>query len=154
MKGLDLIKIFQEIVSESNKLKNKYTDEINAKVEFADIFSKDNIEFNQLESALETIGKLVFATSTGDIFQLDNPIETVAGDLYFVKIRKPDNKLNFRGDADFNTSYEELKQKYANNPNFELIIRDNFKMLRLSDPNFNVMACFSNIPVRAWITSR
>jgi len=82
---------------------------------------------------------------------LKEPIETIAGKLYLVKIRKPDKKFNLRGDADFDSNYPKLKQKYQNAPHFELIVREKFEMLRLSDPNFSVMTCFSNIPVRKWI---
>ena len=82
---------------------------------------------------------------------MKKPINTVAGKLYLVKIRKPDNKLRFCGDADFDTDYRKLKQRFQNNPNFELIVRDKFEMLRLSDSVFDVMTCFSNIPVRKWI---
>jgi hypothetical protein len=146
-----LVKIFQDIVAESLRLKNKYVSG-EVKVEFADIFSTDDSEFQELTSVLKTIGKIVFPTPSGDIYQLDNPIKTVAGNLYFVKIRKPDTKLTLRGDADFDTtSYDTLKQNHANTPHFELIVRKQFEMLRLSDPDFNVMACFSNIPVREWV---
>lgn len=151
MNKTDLIKIFQDIISESVRLKNKYTREATAKVEFADIFSKDDDEFWQLTDTLKTIGNIAYPTPTGDIYKLNLPIETVAGPLYFVKIRKPDIKLNFRGDADFNTDYKKLKQEFQSNPNFELIIREKFEMLRLKDSNFNVMACFSNIPVKEWV---
>lgn len=76
---------------------------------------------------------------------------TIAGKLSLVKIRKPYDKIKLRGDADFNTSYSKLKQKHLDNPHFELIVREKFEMLRLSNPSFDVMTCFSNIPVRNWI---
>ena len=147
----DIEKIIQYIIAESVKLKNKYTDEINAKVEFGDIFSRDNNEYQQLIEVMNKIGKIVYSAPTGHIYSLKKPIKTIAGKLFLVKIRKSDSKLRLRGDADFNTDYQKLKQKYQNKPNFELIIRDKFEMLRLSDPDFDVMTCFSNIPVRKWI---
>lgn len=151
MTELNLIKLVQDIIAESVKLKNKHTDEIEAKVEFGDIFSKDNKEYQKLTEAISKMGKVVYTTPTGNIYNLKKSIETIAGKLSLVKVRRPDNKLRFLGDADFNTDYDKFKQKYQNNPNFELIIRDKFEMLRLSSPDFDVMACFSNIPVRNWI---
>ncbi|MCX6706422.1 MAG: hypothetical protein NTV24_04995, partial [Candidatus Woesebacteria bacterium] len=49
------------------------------------------------------------------------------------------------GDADFNTPYLMFKEKYKNDPRFELIKKDSFEMLRLSDPEFDVMSCFSSV---------
>ncbi len=139
------------IVTRSVDLKNKYTDEVNAQVEFCDIFSRDNDEYQQLTEVINKIGKIVYTAPTGNIYSLNKPIKTVAGLLSLVKIRKSDDNLHFRGDADFDTDYPKLKQKYQNNPYFELIVRHKFEMLRLSDPNFDVMTCFSNIPVKKWI---
>lgn len=148
----DLEKVIRDIVSEAVKLKNKYTDQADANVEFVDIFSKDKIEYLQLEKIIAKVGDLAHSTPTGDICRLKEPLETTAGKLYLVKVRKPDEKLKFRGDADFNTDYDKLKQKYKNSQHFEVIIRKKFEMLRLSDPEFGVMACFSNVPVSRWIS--
>lgn len=147
----NLISIISYIVTRSVELKNKYTYEVGAKVEFCDIFSRDNNEYLKLTGAINKIGKIVYSAPTGHIYSLKEPINTVAGKLRLVKIRKPDNKFRFRGDADFDTDYPKLKQKYQNNPRFKLIMRDKFEMLRLSDLDFDVMTCFSNIPVRKWI---
>ena len=147
----NLISIINYIVSRGAELKNKYTDEIKAKVEFGDVFCRNDNEYQQLTEVVNESGKIVYRAPSGNIYSLKNPIETVAGKLYLVKLRKPDNKLRFRGDADFDTDYPKLKQKHLNNPNFELIMREKFEMLRLSDPDFDVMTCFSNIPVRKWI---
>src|SRR3989344_1007787 len=141
MKRVDLEKIIQYIVSKSVELKNKYTSEIDAKVEYCDIFAKGNEEFNQLTDSIGKLGEIAFSGSTGNIYSFTEPIKTAAGDLYFLKIRKPDDKLRFRGDADFDTDYPKLKRKHKNNLNFELIIREKFEMLRLSDPDFDVMTC-------------
>jgi|GEM_PF-1850186 len=58
----------------------------------------------------------------------------------------PDPNRPERGDADFNTDYKKFKDKYGKDPRFELVKRESFEMLRLSNPNLDVMACFSNIP--------
>jgi hypothetical protein len=151
MTELDFKKILLHIVSKSVELKNKYTNEITAKIEFCDIFSKDDEEYRQLTSIINKIGRVVYSTESGKIYKLIKPIRTIAGDLFLVKIRIPDNKFNLRGDADFDTNYKKFKQVYKNSLHFELIVREKFEMLRLSDPDFDVMSCFSNIPVRKWI---
>lgn len=147
----NLTKIITYIIDRSIKLKNKYVNDFDIRVEYCDIFSRNNNERQQLTEAIEKIAQKVYVTSNGNIYLLKKPIKTIAGKLSLIRIRNPDNKLRFRGDADFNTDYLMLKSKYKNNPNFELIIREKFEMLRLSDPDFDVMTCFSNIPVRKWI---
>ncbi|HEY5600533.1 MAG TPA: hypothetical protein VIK81_00410 [Patescibacteria group bacterium] len=146
----NLEELFKYIVSESVRLKNKYL-ENEVSIEFADVFSKDDKEYTRLTQEIKSIGKIVYTTPTGDIYELTKPIDTVAGKLRYGKIRKPDNKLQLRGDADFNSDYKKLKERYLEKPHFELIVREKFEMLRLSDPDFGVMSCFSNIPVRKWI---
>jgi len=73
-------------------------------------------------------------------------VKTIVGPLRLVKIRKPDPQRLEKGDVDFNTDYKNFKKKYQSDSGFELVKRETFEMLRLSNPNFNVMACFSNIP--------
>lgn len=136
------------IVNQSMKLKNKYTDQVDAPIEFACIFCQNNTEYQEFTKAIDQLGRIVQDTPTGYTYLLENPLETSAGLLRLVKIRKPDPERKERGDADFNTSYEEFKQTYQSNPYFELVQRENFEMLRLSDPDFDVMVCFSRIPVR------
>lgn len=134
------------IVHKSTGLKNKFTDSFSAPVEFACIFCQNDEEYVQFTSSIEALGKIVETTQSGFTYLLDKPIETNAGPLRLVKIRKSDSMRPERGDVDFNTNYEEFKKKYQNNPKFEFIIRDTFEMLRLTDSDFDVMTCFSNIP--------
>lgn len=142
----ELTKIIEYIVLRSTDLKNCYTDEKNAPVEFGCVFCQNEDEYEKITNKIKIYGKAVEDTISGFTYLLDAPIKTVSGPLRLVKIRKPDPKRNERGDADFNTDYQTFKKKYANDPKFELIKRDTFEYLRLSDLNFDVMACFSNIP--------
>jgi hypothetical protein len=142
----DLIKIIQYIVSCSVDLRNKYTDEKNAPVEFVCVFCQNENEYKHFTNSAETLGEIIEDTKSGFTYLLNNPIMTIAGPLRLLKIRKPEISRPERGDADFNTDYENFKRKYQNNPNFELIKRETFEMLRLSDPESDVMACFSSIP--------
>jgi hypothetical protein len=136
--------VVAEIVAESAKLKDKYTDEKDVVVGFGCIFCQSEEEYKEFTEQIECLGKVVENTQSGFTYLLDTAIKTKAGDLRLVKIRKPDEKFKQRGDADFNTDFKKFKQKYLNNPKFELIKRPAFEMLRLADPEFKVLACFSN----------
>ena len=147
MQDKDIGEIVKYIVNESIKLKNKFTSEKNIPIEFACIFSQNNKEYEDLTEIITKLGSVVQETPTGYTYQLNTALETKAGKLKLVKIRKPDPLRKERGDADFNTNYHEFKKKYLKKPVFELIDRGNFEMLRISEPNSDVMVCFSNIPL-------
>ncbi len=83
-------------------------------------------------------------TSTGPLFKIA-PLQTVAGPLQLLKIRKPDPTRTERGDADFTVSdYPTFKAKYLQRPGFRLIERPEMEMVELVDLTFNVRAYFSN----------
>jgi len=147
MEALILTKIINYIVNRSTELKNKFTNASTVPVEFACIFCQNEKEYEEFTDSIKTLGKIVQKTSSGFTYLLDEPIKTISGPLRLVKIRKPDTQRPERGDADFNTEYKNFKKKYQGNHKFELIKRDIFEMLRLSDPSFDVMACFSSIPM-------
>lgn len=146
MKHVELFTSVAYIVRRSNKLKNRFTRETAVPVEFACVFCQSEEEYQGFTRVIEVIGEIVERTPSGYTYLLREPIATAAGPLRLVKVRKPDPKLKLRGDADFNTDYEAFKKRYGGNPKFELVKRPTFEMLRLSDPAFDVMACFSGIP--------
>jgi len=141
-----LITTINYIVSHSTKLKDRYTSASTASIEFACIFCQNEEEYKEFTKSIETLGKIIEKTQSGFTYLLDKPLETTAGPLRLVKIRKPDLDRPERGDADFNTDYKNFKDRHQRNPRFELVKRETFEMLRLSSPKFDVMACFSDIP--------
>jgi hypothetical protein len=143
----DLEEIVKYIVDESYELKNKFTEAKTTPVEFACIFCQNEDEYKNLDKLVSERGGIVQETPSGKTYLLTEGIPTKAGFLRLLKVRKPDPARKERGDADFNTSYTEFKAKYDNDPRFELIKRDSFEMLRLSDPEFDVMSCFSSTPM-------
>ena len=143
----ELIKIINYIVNRSTELKNRFTDASTAPVEFVCIFCQNEEEYEKFTSLIQSLGKIIQNTPSGFTYLLDKPIKTISGPLRLIKIRKPDAQRRERGDADFNTDYKNFKERYQGNHKFELIKRDAFEMLRLSDPEFDVMACFSSIPM-------
>lgn len=142
----NLVQTVQYIVQKSDELKKKLPEVISASVEFACIFCQTEEEYNKFVKEITPLGKIVERTPKGNTYLLNNAIQTVSGPLRFVKVRMPDPLRSERGDADFNTNYEEFNKKYKDDPRFELVERKNFKYLRYSNPDYNVMACFSDIP--------
>lgn len=143
----ELQKMAQDIVGQVCELKDKYTGQAEAPVHYCCIFSQNQEEFDELSEATGQIGKVMEETPTGPLFQIE-PIETVAGPLRILKIRKPDVTRPERGDADFAVKdYEKFKEKYLREPGFKLIERETFEMIEIMDPAFNVRAYFSNPPV-------
>jgi hypothetical protein len=137
----------QEIVKKANDLKNKHTSEKNAPVNYACIFCQNDEQYNSLVALAQEIGKMVEETPTGPLFHIQ-PLDTVAGKLQLLKIRKPDATRPELGDADFTVSnYPEFKKKYLSQKGFSLIVRKNMEMIELVDPKFNVRAYFSNPPL-------
>ena len=142
----NLISTINYIVSRSAELRNQLADASSAPVEFACIFCQNEKEYEEFTNAIGKLGKVAERTQNGFTYLLDKPIETIAGSLRLVKIRKPDPNRPERGDADFNANYDEFKKKYQNNFKFELIERNAFEMLRLEVSYFDLLVGCFNIP--------
>src|SRR3989344_9314184 len=138
------ISIIQSIISEAVKLRDAKTTEKSAPVNYACVFSQNDTEYESLLAASKKLGNVVQETAMGPVFQI-SPIDTIAGSLRLVKIRKPDSKRPERGDADFTVlDYSKFKKAYLPQKGFKLIVRENFEMIELIDPEFNVRAYFSS----------
>jgi len=142
-----LKKQIQQIVTDAKKLKDKHTNEIDAPVNYACIFSQNNKEYQNLLSTTKKIGKIIQETPSGFLFHIE-PLETSAGTLQLLKIRFPDPTRPERGDADFTiTDFPRFEQKYLSEKGFKIMRKPDFYMIELMDPNFNVRAYFSNPPL-------
>jgi len=136
------------IVNETIQLNNKYTSETNAPIDWVAIFSQNASEYESFLKETKRIGKIVKDTPTGPIFKLGSPIKTKAGEIFIIKIRKPDKTRPQRGDADFRIdNYKEFKEKYLSDQHFSLIERKDYQMLELKDSDFDVLVYFSNPPI-------
>ncbi|MBD3359849.1 MAG: hypothetical protein GF365_04055 [Candidatus Buchananbacteria bacterium] len=143
----ELEKIIQEIVKKSAKLKDKHTTAKGAPVNYACIFAQNKQEYDELLVAANKIGKIIKETPTGFLFQIE-PTQTIAGVLKLLKIRLPDPTRLELGDADFTISnFNEFEKKYLSKKGFKLIPKENFYMIELMDPEFNVRTYFSNPPL-------
>ncbi len=146
---IDYLKIkIRLIVEKATALKNKHIKEKNMPVNYACIFSQSNDEYNELLKVTRKIGKVIDNTPTGSLFQID-PLKTVSGILKLLKIRIPDPTRPELGDADFTVPhFPDFKKNYLSKPGWKLIKkREDFEMLELINPKFNVRAYFSNPPL-------
>ena len=111
----------KSIIEKATELKDKHTDEINAPVNYACIFSQNEGEFNELTTLTKKLGTRIKETSTGPIFKLTNEISTVSGRLKLLKIRFPDPTRPERGDADFTiANFAEFEEKYLPRKEFKI----------------------------------
>ena len=137
--------LIKSIVEQAQVLKDKHTTEKDAPVNYACIFSQSDEEYEKLDQEVAKIGKVVKETKMGNVFLLEESIETVAGPLRLVKIRKPDSSRQERGDADFTVrDYQSFKKEYLGKPGYKLIERPDMEMIELADKKFDVLAYFSN----------
>ena len=143
-----LQEMMQIIVKQASELRNKHTAEKGAQVNYSAIFSQNQNEYEVLVSQAIQMGRIILDTPTGPVFQI-SPVNTAAGLLKLLKIRISDKTRPERGDADFTVKdYSAFKKTYLSQDGFKLIKkREDFEMIELMDPEFNVRACFSHPPL-------
>jgi len=138
--------LIQDVVKSAQALKDKYTDQKNTPVNYACIFCQSADEEKKFLKGAQKLGKIIKETESGPLFQVD--LDTIAGRLRLLKIRKPDPTRPERGDADFTVSdYPAFKKKYLDQPGFSLILKENFEMLELYKRGENVRVYFSFPPL-------
>lgn len=137
----------QEIVADAKRLKDEYTDQPEAPVNYACVFTHSQDEYDQLLQLRAQLGETAQETSTGPLIHIED-LPTIAGDVRLLKLRAPDENRPERGDADFTvTDYASFKAKYVGEQRFKLIKRENFEMIELADPKADVLAYFSHPPL-------
>lgn len=119
-------------------------------VDFVNVFSKTDQEFEMLLELTESIGKKIEsdATVTGTTFLLNKVLETSSGPLSLVRIRKPDPTRPQRGAVDFRISnYEAFKKECLskNSGNYTLLIRTGFELVEIK--GVDVLVYTPNIPM-------
>jgi len=137
----------KDIVKKATTLKNKHIDDKNTPINYACIFSQSREEYNELLEVTRKIGKVIKETPTGLLFHIQ-PLQTVSGVLRLLKIRIPDPSRTELGDADFTVSnFSEFEKKYLSKPGFKIMKKEDFYMIEIMDPKFDVRAYFSNPPL-------
>ena len=137
--------LIQNIVQRGTELKNKHTTDTNAVVNYSCIFTHSDQEYQLLDTEAQSLGSEVKNTEMGKVYLLHEAIETVAGPLRIVKVRKPDPKRPEQGDADFTLAdYQAFKKAHLHESGYKLITRPDMEMIELADPQFDVLAYFSH----------
>ena len=140
----DLKKRVQEIVNEAHHLNAAHTYARDAPVNYACVFAQSDNEYAELVDLARQLGPIVQETAMGPVFHIAS-LDTMAGPLELLKIRRPDPKRPERGDADFTVAdYEIFKKTYLGQPGFGIIRRPEMEMIELIDPAYNVIAYFSH----------
>jgi len=128
-------KIIKYIAERGIEAVNANTDEFPVTIDYLSIFAKDEAEYQDLIEYTRELGKATDEklAKTGKTIILKSPIETEAGLLKVIKIRKPDATRPQRGAPDFRVDdYQEFKSKYIMaNGNFTLMLRADYEMIEL-----------------------
>ncbi|MBI5037204.1 MAG: hypothetical protein HZC01_00635 [Candidatus Kerfeldbacteria bacterium] len=141
---MSFISTIFSIVKDAVALKDKHTAENGVPVNYACIFAQSEVEYQEMDKVAAGMGRVVKGTKMGHVYLLEQAIETVAGPLRIVKVRKPDPARKERGDADFTIrDYPAFKEKYLGQSGFKLIEKSDMEMIELADPEFKVLAYFS-----------
>ena len=144
MTSEELKNLVKSILELATDLKNTHTEEINAPVNYACIFAQSENEYVELDVCASRLGRVAKETISGQLYIID-PIDTVAGPLRLLKIRKLDSARPERGDADFTvTDYQSFKRRVLSRDHFSLIDRGEFEMIELHDGVADVRVYFSN----------
>ncbi len=135
MNNSELGKIVNYIIEQGLSAISDNAGEQKAVIDYVAIFSRDNNEFSDLESVAKTMGQEVDrgTAKTGKTFLLNEPLNTPAGMLTLMKIRKPDATRPQRGAPDFKIeNYPQFKSKYLQSSgNFTLMIRKDYEMIEI-----------------------
>ena len=142
-----LEQLIKNIVLDSQKLKDEFTDAHNVPVNYACIFTQNQSELTEYTSVASKIGQVIEYTPTAPLFKI-TPIKTIAGSLQLLKIRKFDEDHTDLGDADFTLpNYQQFKDKYLGQPGFSLVSKPGFEMIELRVSDRSVRCYFSNPPL-------
>lgn len=141
--------IIEYIVPKTLELNRLYLPNEQTHINYSAIFCQSKEEFDVLSAEASYLGVVIEDTPTGPLYKFTTPLETVAGPLWLLKVRKPDTSRPQRGDADFTIKdYLSFKTEHlSNSQHFSLIELEDLEMIELKDSRFDVMSYFSNPPL-------
>jgi hypothetical protein len=104
--------ITNELPKSKDAIDNIKADKI---IDCVGVLTKSDKEYASLNAELKD-NKLIDEMPSGNLYYLNTPIQTEYGDLFFVKLRKPDNNFNdYRIYVDFVVDdYEQFKNTLDN----------------------------------------
>lgn len=131
----ELEKIVTYIVDQGLLAIKENTNEKYLPIDYIGIFCQNDEEFIEMDNLVKTLGVLgdKTATGTGNTYLLNEPINTNAGLLKVLKVRKSDATRPQRGAPDFRVNnYQSFKEKYlSRGHNFSLITREVYELIEL-----------------------
>jgi len=115
-------------------------------LDYACIFTHSDAEYVEMDKLTRKTGRVADETAKGNVYEIP-ALDTAAGKLFFLKIRKPYATHPDLGDADFGLKdYAAVKKQYLGQPGFSLMIRPGFEMIELVEPGGDIRVYFSNPP--------
>lgn len=131
--------MLQEIISKNLNRIGKDMLEIKdlQNIDFLDIFPKSEEHKNQLDEEISKIAMLIEKTERGNVYALNNPIETKYGKLTYIKIRIFDEtRLNWEAAADFVVKDRNiLMEKVGKDIRFSYIKREKWEAIEFKTDN-------------------
>ena len=120
--------MLEEIINKNLNRIEKDLLEINdlQRIDFLDIFPKSEEHRNLLDEEISKIAMLLEKTERGNVYALNNPVETKYGKLIYIKIRIFDEtRLNWEAAADFVVKDRNvLMEKVGKDERFSYIRRE------------------------------
>lgn len=120
--------MLEEIINKNLNRIEKHLLEINdlQRIDFLDIFPKSEEHRNLLDEEISKIAMLLEKTERGNVYALNNPVETKYGKLIYIKIRIFDEtRLNWEAAADFVVKDRNvLMEKVGKDERFSYIRRE------------------------------
>lgn len=107
------------------------------KIDFLDIFPESEEHRNLLDKEISKIAMLLEKTERGNVYALNNPIETKYGKLTYIKIRIFDEtRLNWEAAADFVVKDRNvLIEKVGKDTRFSYIKREKWDAVEFKTNN-------------------
>ncbi len=147
MNKQDILNLIQYIAIQTVKLKDKYIQDKDLRIDYLTIFSHSDEEFSEMKNIAAFLGEVI-DENNGPVYHLKEPIDIPTGELRFLRIRKPDPERPQKGCNDFAVSdFKNFKQKYIGkfDEHLTLIKRPDYEMIEIKDAEFDVLVYFPSI---------
>jgi len=138
---MEIIQRIEKIIDHIQLLRTIYYPHYELPIEYLTIFSQSEEDFNNLKESLKEIGDETEANN-GFKYNLKKPVNYNGESLNLIRIRKPDIHRKELGCGDLrykDQDYTDLRN-IALKKGIDVILRDGYEMIELSDFDINVYA--------------
>ena len=117
------------------------------------IFCADTGELSRLTELTLDLRKPVEETPAGTTYLLGEPITYDGDAVSLIKLRTPDTNKIWQGDIDYRVpDYAATKEFLSQRPDLNVIIRENYEMVELTDFTADAVLYFSNPSLSSELT--